>query len=72
VRTTYSCRLWQNCLEIYSKRYQERVVGYAIRSWEGDPYALGKGGSSGRAGTQGRTKSWALNIPFDSRNITIY
>ena len=71
VRTSYSSHLWYDCLELYSERYQERVAECAKRSWEGGPYAMGERGSSGRAGTPGQTKSWALNIQIYSHEILI-
>jgi len=62
VNTGYPSYPQYRCLEVYSERYQGRVVKYAIRSLERDPYALGERGLLRRAGMRDQAKLWVLNI----------
>ena len=49
--------------------HRERVVEYAIRNLDGDPYVPGERGLSGGAGTQGQVNMWALIVQLFFINI---
>ena len=46
----------------YLEHHRGRVVEYAIRNLDGDPYASGERGLSFEAGTHGRVKLWVLDV----------
>jgi hypothetical protein len=56
----------------YWEHLRGRVVGYAIRNLDGDPYASGERGLSGGAGgAQGQVKMWVLVVLLFSLTLQI-